>query len=181
MRSEPVRPVPSTPDRLRSCGGRSSREQHPSNERESARGAAARSSRGVHLSLGEDSKQAIAQLSLLQQALADEKNSCLLPSQPGPGLGNQTGEQSCFRRHAGRSPHCADQPSPPKSHCPSTFTSALCNQRGGSGWKPNPGPCCCQTTSFGKFFHTSKAPTKPRQSPRTASFQNMAQKGDLHF
>lgn len=41
--------------------------------------------------------QVRAQLSLLQQALADEKSLCLLPSQPGSGLGNQAGEQSWFR------------------------------------------------------------------------------------
>lgn len=44
-----------------------------------------------------DSTQVRAQLSLLQQALADEKSLCLLPSQPGSGLGNQAGEQSWFR------------------------------------------------------------------------------------
>lgn len=49
-----------------------------------------------------DSTQVRAQLSLLQQALADEKSLCLLPPQPGSGLGNQAGEQSWFRDVLGR-------------------------------------------------------------------------------
>lgn len=44
-----------------------------------------------------DSRHVRAQLSLLQQTLADEKSLCLAPSQPGSGLGNQAGKQSWLR------------------------------------------------------------------------------------
>lgn len=54
-------------------------------------------------------------------------------------------------------------------------------QRDGSGWKPTPGPCCCQTTSFSEFFHTSKVPTKCWQLLCMGSSQNAAQNRDLHF
>lgn len=98
---------------------------------------------------------------LLQKALADVKSICLLPAQPGLGLGHQAGEQSCFRRCVGRRPRCADPPSLPDSRCSFTFPSALSNQRDGAGWKPNQAPAAAKPLPSASSFTHQKLQQSP--------------------